>query len=87
MESVPLPVAQIGHGNADVAGKYEAVCASVKLDVPWHECGPKINQIERFDSTLTLYRNNVRVDRRDKTTFLIKIKMNNMQLQQGGKVR
>lgn len=34
LKSVALPLGQIGHGNADVTGKYESVCSSVKLDVP-----------------------------------------------------
>jgi len=33
MESVALPICQIGHGNSDVTGKYEAVFSSAKLDV------------------------------------------------------
>ena len=35
LESVALPIAQIGHGNSDVSGKFEAVFASIKLDVSW----------------------------------------------------
>ena len=33
MESVALPICQIGHGNSDVTGKYEAVFSAAKLDV------------------------------------------------------
>ena len=35
LSTTVLPIAQIGHGNSGVEGKFEGVFSSVKLDVSW----------------------------------------------------